>query len=407
MDALADGLCKVRGAGLKLGQMLSLQDEETVPPVLLKALERVRNRAEAMPHWQVHEVLSSELGSAWRERLVEFDETPFAAASIGQVHRGRTAAGVAVAVKVQYPGVRESIGSDISNLRRVVRATGILPPGLFAEHGMGVMRRELDQECDYVEEARKQRLFGSMLEGSPRSAILGPVPHSPLWFRVPKVIDDLSSERVLTTEFLPGEPVEAAAALDQATRDNIAFRLLVLTLRELFEFRLMQTDASFANFLYDGASDTLGLIDFGAAREYPLPFVMSYLEMVDACAKADRDRIIAQSVELGFLTGFENEEMLKAHVESARIVGEPFSAEGCYDFAGKRMAKRVAEQGQIMLAHRLTPPPEEAYTLHRKLSGTFLTCARLNASVPVKDLWTEVYARAKGHLSEQKKPEKF
>jgi aarF domain-containing kinase len=129
-ERVAETLCKMRGAALKLGQMLSLQDEGLLPEPLAKALERVRQGADMMPRHQLYAQLSSELGEGWRARLVEFDDTPVAAASIGQVHRAVTLDGRRVAIKVQYPGVADSIESDLGNLKALVTYMNVLPPGM-------------------------------------------------------------------------------------------------------------------------------------------------------------------------------------------------------------------------------------------------------------------------------------
>lgn len=110
-----------------------------------------------------------------------------------------------------------------------------------------------------------------------------------------------------------------------------------------------------------------------------------------ACANGDRDPVIEMSQRLGFLTGMENEIMLEAHVQAAFIVGLPFSKAGGYDFRSSNITQSISNLGATMLRHRLTPPPDEAYSLHRKLSGAFLACIKLGAVVPCRDLLLDVY----------------
>ena len=112
-ERLAEALCRMRGAALKLGQMLSIQDETIMPPQFQAALERVRAGADVMPRRQLEKMLVSELGPDWRDRVAEFDDQPLAAASIGQVHGARMHDGRRVVMKVQYPGVAKSIESDV------------------------------------------------------------------------------------------------------------------------------------------------------------------------------------------------------------------------------------------------------------------------------------------------------
>jgi aarF domain-containing kinase len=378
-ERLAVALCRMRGAALKLGQMLSIQDESVIPPQISRALERVRQGADVMPPKQLHSVLSAQLGPEWRSRLASFEEEPMAAASIGQVHRATTLDGRVVAMKIQYPGVATSIDSDIDNLMRLARLTDILPKGLYVEEAVRVAKAELALECDYRWEAAAQARFGALLEGDAS-------------FRVPLVVHELCTANVMTSELAPGVPIDKTLALSQEERDHIGTQLLRLTLRELFEFRLMQTDPNFANFLYDAPSRRLTLIDFGAAKQYPVHFVDQYLRMVAACARRNGDGVLDASRALGFLTGDESAVMLSAHTEAAFVVGMPFAAPGRYDFSQNSiMTRRVGELGAVMLKHRLKPPPEYSYSLHRKLSGAFLTCMRIGARVPCHDLFFDEY----------------
>ena len=304
-----------------------------------------------------------------------------AAASIGQVHRATLLDGRRVAMKIQYPGVARSINSDIDNLMRLARLTDVLPRGLYVEEAVRVAKAELALECDYRWEAAAQARFAELLAGDDA-------------FRVPAVVPELCTRAVMTSELVPGVPIDKAGALPQTERDRIGAQLLRLTLRELFEFRFMQTDPNFANFLYDAPSGKLTLIDFGAAKQYPVRFVDEYLRMVACCARRDGPGVLAASRALGFLTGDESAVMLAAHTEAAFVVGMPFAQPGAYDFSrNSEMTRRVGELGAVMLKHRLKPPPEYSYSLHRKLSGAFLTCMRIGARVPCHDLFFSEYEK--------------
>ncbi|KAL0420195.1 UNVERIFIED_CONTAM: protein ABC transporter 1, mitochondrial [Sesamum radiatum] len=377
-ERLALALCRMRGAALKLGQMLSIQDESLVPAPILAALDIVRQGADRMPRNQLNQVLDAELGSNWSYKLMSFDYEPMAAASIGQVHRAVTKDGLEVAVKIQYPGVADSIESDIENVKLLLTYTNLMPEKLYIDNAMKVAKEELSRECDYELEAKNQKRFRSLLTN-----VKG--------FYVPFVVDDLSSKRVLTTELVHGVPIDKVALLDQETRDYVGKKLLELTLMELFIFRFMQTDPNWSNFLYDETGKLINLIDFGAARDYPKHFVDDYLRMVLACANSDRETVLEMSRRLGFLTGMESEIMLEAHVQAGFVVGLPFAKRGGYDFGSTNITQSISNLGATMLRHRLTPPPEEAYSLHRKLSGAFLACIKLRAVVPCRELLLDVY----------------
>ncbi|KAF3632304.1 putative protein notum -like protein [Capsicum annuum] len=379
-ERLALSLCRMRGAALKLGQMLSIQDESVVPAPILAALDIVRQGADVMPRSQLNLVLSSELGHDWSSKLKSFDYEPIAAASIGQVHRAFTKDGMEVAMKIQYPGVADSIESDIENVKLLLGYTNLIPEKLYLDNAMKVAKEELSRECDYELEAKNQKRFSVLLSGKKG-------------FYVPVVIDDLSSKRVLTSELVPGIPIDKVALLDQETRNYVGRKLLELTLMELFVFRFMQTDPNWSNFLYDESEKVINLIDFGAARDYPKSFVDDYLRMVFACANNDQEAIIKLSQRLGFLTGEESEIMTETHVQAGFVVGLPFSKPGGYDFRANNITQSISNLGATMLRHRLTPPPEEAYSLHRKLSGAFLACIKLGAVVPCRELLLEVYEK--------------
>lgn len=391
-ERIVQTLCTVRGAALKVGQMLSIQDNSFISPQLQRIFERVRQSADFMPRWQMLRVLEEELGRDWQAKLASLEEVPFAAASIGQVHQGTLRDGTEVAVKIQYPGVAQSIQSDVQNLLSLLKMSVALPEGLFAEQSLQALQQELAWECDYRREAACAQNFRQLLEDDP-------------FFRVPAVIKDLCTTRVLGMELAGGVPLDQCQGLSQDIRNQICFQLLRLCLRELFEFRFMQTDPNWANFLYDAASHQVTLLDFGASREFGTEFTDHYIEVVMAAANGDRDRVLQKSQDLKFLTGFETKAFSDAHVEAVMILGEPFATKGPYDFGAGDTARRVQGLIPVLLQHRLRPPPEETYALHRKLAGAFLACARLRAHIECQDLFQDTYHRYWASRQAQPQPE--
>ncbi|XP_047645759.1 atypical kinase COQ8B, mitochondrial isoform X3 [Phacochoerus africanus] len=379
-ERIVQTLCTVRGAALKVGQMLSIQDNSFISPQLQRIFERVRQSADFMPRWQMLRVLEEELGKDWQAKVASLEEVPFAAASIGQVHQGVLRDGTEVAVKIQYPGVAQSIQSDVQNLLAVLKMSVALPEGLFAEQSLQALQRELAWECDYHREAACAQNFRQLLADDP-------------FFRVPAVIQELCTTRVLGMELAGGVPLDQCQGLSQDIRNQICFQLLRLCLRELFEFRFMQTDPNWANFLYDASSHQVTLLDFGASREFGTEFTDHYIEVVMAAANGDRDRVLQKSRDLRFLTGFETKAFSDAHVEAVMILGEPFATQGPYDFGAGDTARRVQGLIPVLLQHRLRPPPEETYALHRKLAGAFLACSRLRAHIACRDLFQDTYHR--------------
>lgn len=388
MTRLVAKLSKMRGAALKLGQMMSFQDSKMLPPAINAVLQRVQDSADYMPPSQRDKVMASSLGPDWKKLFSSFDDVPIAAASIGQVHKATLASnGRKVAVKVQYPGVRSSITSDLNNISLLLTAGRLLPKGLYLDKTIANAQTELAWECDYIREAECGERFAGLVKDEQSI------------FTVPKVFKEASGKEVLTAEYMSGVGVTKIKDLSQSERDWIGSNILRLCLRELMEWRFMQTDPNWTNFLYNRQQKKLELLDFGASREYPEKFVKPYVELLIAASKKDRAVCRDKSIELGYLTGVESQAMLNAHVDSVLTLAEPFmedaelEEDGTYDFRDQTITDRVRANIGLMVRERLAPPPEETYSLHRKLSGAFLLCARLGSRIRTREMFTDAVAK--------------
>jgi aarF domain-containing kinase len=387
IEILVSKLSKMRGAALKLGQMISIQDMKMLPPQIHDVLQRVQDSADYMPASQRNKVLSTNLGDDWRDLFDSFEEVPIAAASIGQVHKAVLKSnGQAVAVKIQYPGVAGSIDSDLNNLSVLLTASRLLPRGLFLDKTIANARTELAWECNYIREAECQTRFRDFLADDTEA------------FTVPKVFSEACGPSVLTMELMHGTGVTKLKSLTQSQRDWIGTQILRLCLREIVEFKFMQTDPNWTNFLYNAKSHKIELLDFGASRDYPDEFVGPYVNILIGASKGDRTTIRDRSIELGYLTGDESPTMLDAHIQSVLTLAEPFKADGpeVYDFRDQTITDRVRSLIPVMVKERLAPPPEETYSLHRKLSGAFLLCARLGSRVKCRDMFGRAIETWKG-----------
>ena len=254
----------------------------------------------------------------------------------------------------------------------------IIPRGLYIESVIKVAKRELNWEVDYTREAEWGRRFKTWLAKYPV-------------FYIPDIIDNLSTKNVLTTTFFDGITLDNAINEDQATRDRIGTAILELCLLELFRFRSMQTDPNWSNFLFNPKTKTIGLIDFGASRDFDPKFIDNYLKIMRASTDNDRERVKQLSIEGGFLTGYETREMMEAHVDAVMILGQGFRMNEAFDFGAQNTTHSIHKLIPVMLKHRLTPPPEDSYSLHRKMSGAFLLCSKLRSKVYCKPLFERVW----------------
>ena len=163
-EEISNCLCKMRGAALKLGQLLCSLEDSTLHPIIKRALERTRSFSEKMPNSQVEDCLKVNLGGNWKNKFKHFDIQPIAAASIGQVHQAILKDGRKVAIKIQYPNIENSIDIDLQNFVRVSGALKIFPRSLFLEDMVGTIRKDMKDECNYLIEAQKLKDYKKMVE---------------------------------------------------------------------------------------------------------------------------------------------------------------------------------------------------------------------------------------------------
>ena len=203
---LAERLARLRGAAMKIGQLVSMQGADVLPPEFAQALAVLRSQAVPMPATQLRRVLGREYGAGWERRFARFDMEPVAAASIGQVHRAVAADGRSLALKIQYPGVARSIASDVDNVAALLRLINLLPVELDVAGMADEAKRQLIQEADYLSEARFLEQYARLV--ADEAGLL-----------VPRVHCDLTTTRIMAMDFVEAEPLEALAEAPQARRD--------------------------------------------------------------------------------------------------------------------------------------------------------------------------------------------
>jgi predicted unusual protein kinase regulating ubiquinone biosynthesis (AarF/ABC1/UbiB family) len=367
---------------MKLGQMISMDAGDMLPPELTEIMARLRQNADRMPPRQLEQVLSGAWGKNWRTRFLRFEPTPIAAASIGQVHRAQTRDGRDLAIKVQYPGVRESIGADVDNVATLLRLSGLLPRELDIAPLLSAAKAQLREEADYVREGEQMALFGTLLADAPE-------------YVVPILDREFTTGQVLAMSFVQAAPIETLVDAPQHTRDAVIRSLIALVLRELFEFRVMQTDPNFANYRYKPGAGRLVLLDFGASRPVAAETSAGYLHLLGATISGDRDRARAAALSAGFIGQGAVARHRPRIDRMIDVAIAKMRGPAAFDFGERDFIEGLRDQGMDVATDREAwhLPPADLLFVQRKVSGVALLAARMKARVDVRSMF-EPYLNA-------------
>jgi len=372
---VTEQLAQLRGAAMKVGQLMSMDAGDLLPPELADILARLRADASPMPMSQVVSVLNANWGEDWDRHFQRFSFTPVAAASIGQVHLGQTKAGERLAIKIQYPGVRQSINSDVDNVATLLRLSGLLPKSLDISPLMVEAKQQLHHEADYLREGAYMGRYGALL----RHAVE---------FSLPRMHTKLTTENILVMTRMDGVPVESLSDAPQAERDRVISLLLHLLFREIFDFRLIQTDPNFANYRYDRSSRQLILLDFGATRSYQAVMIEQYRQLMHGATTGNRPEMNDAAQAIGYFQDSISDTQRNLVLDIFALACEPLRHNGEYDFGHSGLAARIRDAGMVLGMDRdfWHTPPADTLFLHRKLGGLYLLAARLKARVNVQKI---------------------
>ncbi|ELB2280778.1 AarF/ABC1/UbiB kinase family protein [Vibrio alginolyticus] len=372
---LTDQLAHLRGAAMKLGQMLSMDAGDVLEPELADILSRLRSNADPMPAKQLNAVMESSLVTNWKAEFLSFNFKPIASASIGQVHQAYSDAGDNLAVKVQYPGIRKSIDSDVDNVGTLLKVVGLIPESVDYKGLLEEAKKQLHDEADYAREAQFAIRYHDALKEHPH-------------FVVPKIHTESCSDSVLAMEFIDGSPIEQIEHYDQSTRDFVMHSLLELLFRELFEFKMVQTDPNFANYLYIENTRQIGLLDFGATREYSERFSTGYRQAFASVVNNDEQGLNDALEQIGFFSQTILPDQRQAILDLVKMACEPMLVDEPYDFKASGLAQKLREAGTILSMEQeyWHTPPADALFLHRKIGGMYLLAARIGAKVNIRQL---------------------
>jgi len=376
-EHLAQTLGELKGAVMKLGQLAS-QAADFLPAEIAEPLKKLQKEAPPMPYAVIRKQIERELGQPVTALFRELDQQPYAAASIGQVHRGVLQDGREVVVKVQYPGVAASCDSDLRQLKLALRAARLVKVDkavldrLFEE-----IRQRLHEELDYQHEARNMALFREFYADDPKIVI-------------PAVVPALCTKQVLTMILEPGDSLDAVnAGYSQELRNELALRLFHFMARSVFELQAVHADPNPGNFAYR-ADGSLVIYDFGCIKRLEPDSVSAYRSLVQAALAENWPGVDIGLLRLGARVPDSRPVPGAFYAEWRRILLKPFLTDAAFDFGRSTMHKAAMAKSSEMLQHmdQFQPPVKTVY-LDRMVSGHYWTLVRLQAQVALGPLLRE------------------
>ena len=370
ISRVTEQLSKMRGAAMKIGQLVSMDAGDYLPRELTQIIARLRDDAHAMPPAQLKKVLNAQLPKGWLASFKNFDVQPVAAASIGQVHRAQLKDGRDLAMKVQYPGIATSIDSDVANVGVLIKMSGLLPKGFKVDTYLDEGRKQLHEETDYTREASNLIQFRKLLKDAPQ-------------FVVPEAHLDWSTPNILTMDYILGTAIESLGKDSQDVRDQVVTNLISLALRELFDFLLMQTDPNFANYLYKRDTQQIVLLDFGAVRAIDPVISGGYKKLISAGLNNDIGCIGHAASDIGFFDANTSNDHRNRITQMIHLIFDVIHNSSIIDFKSLDLQKQLQADGLALLDDGFIPPklPIDILLIQRKFVGIFLLATRLEVRI--------------------------
>ncbi|MCC5903805.1 MAG: AarF/ABC1/UbiB kinase family protein [Halomonas sp.] len=361
-EALFEGLSELKGPAMKLAQIMS-QWDDLLPPELSNELARLQRQATPMPWPRIREALVLQYGDIDRH-FSNIEESPFASASMGQVHRAVTLAGETVVLKVQYPGLADVLESDLKQVKRIMslgrwfKVPQARLDTLFDELADG-----LREELDYQAEANALARYRERYRDNPQLVI-------------PEPLFELSGRHVLAMRFVGGTPLRDLATADDATRQGIAQALADWITEELFTYGELHADPHAGNFAADDQG-RLVIYDLGAVITVPEARLTAMMQLLNATLKYDAMGMDEALIQMGGRQG--QGAPLALYRESAECIA-PLFEPGEQNFSDVRVHRRLRElTPKVWAAMDRLQPPADTLLLSRALNGHYWNLVRLGA----------------------------
>lgn len=374
---IANTLGEMKGAVMKVGQIAS-QYKDIFPPEVAKAISKLQRQAPPMPFPAIQKQLEKELGQPIDNLFTSFDREPFAAASIGQVHKAVLPNGEQVVVKVQYPGVDEACESDLKQVRLALRLMGVLKidkklqDRLFAE-----IQDSLNAELNYEIEAQNLTVFKTFHEALDEKII------------IPRVYPQYSTRRVLTLSLEQGESIETASTWPQDVRNQLGRRLVRALGQEIFYLKRFHCDPHPGNFAFREDGHVI-VYDYGGVKTLNTEIIEHFKTLINAARQHDIDTLEDQLITLNALSE-KGKFPKELYEEWLDVLLRPLTTQ--YDFA-----ENSAHHDGVLLVKKslkywdLFKPSPDTLMVNRTISGHYWNLIQLKVNDDLSDLFEELVA---------------
>ena len=381
---IVQSMGELKGAFMKMGQMLSISDDLILPPEISELFKELQKDAPPMPRSDLDKVFLNSFGKIPEGLFKSFDRTPLAAASIGQVHKAVLPSGEKVAVKVQYPNILKATQNDFKNIDQIKKFFSLIFPGVVDVTNLVTeMKRSLLQECDYVKERSEMASF--------KSSFAKDFPN----IHVPETFEAFCSESILTMEFLEGDDFEESLKYSQEERDFLGQLLFDSYIYSLFKKRRIHSDPQNGNYFF--SKNNIKLLDYGSTREFPADFVKRYAAILLAMEEDDFALYKKVIIDLGVFIKTDSEELFQRHFELIKETYNPYTLEGSYPLLEVNPFLKVKDFIKTVDLKKRKFPREEFFLLDRSTLGLFLKLRRWGSRVN----WVRAMKKYRGPLDEE------
>jgi len=370
---IVEELGVMKGSFMKAGQMLSLFGGSFLPEEAHKVLKSLENQTSFL----IWNKIKKQVPKEWIEEL-EISHTPFAAASLGQVHLV-VYKNHKYAMKIQYKGVAKAIKNDVKALKIFLNTLNLIPKEIDLTQIYKEIEVMLTKEVNYLEEIKSTEKFADLLKDFPI-------------FKIPKINHSFSNDKIITLEYLDGKSLNDIDELDlsQEQRNTLGREFMRLFFLEIFVFEEVQTDAHFGNYIILTEPELKwGLIDFGATKSPPADFINSYRQLLIHLSKRDRDAFINQLIEMEYLSK-NKESDLDLFWEYANVIGAPFYVDE-FDWGEADIADQMYKYiPKIVKSISIGNPPSHSLFIDKKIGGVYFILQKLKAKFNVTEVLEEV-----------------